>query len=572
MAPLDGVRGIAILAIMAFHSGVPGLDVGGYFGVDAFFVLSGFVITLILLREWDRTHAIRLGKFYAARARRLIPALLVMLIGVALYVAYVAPPGQYPGFRNDALSVLAYFSNWHFISIGANYFTRSAAPSLLTHTWSLAIEEQFYLVWPLVVLGLLKLTKNLRVLLAVCVLGALASAVEMAVLYHPGTDPTRLYYGTDTHAQCLLVGAALAVGLAMIAQRRRLRGTVPVSPRPTGGDPGWAATSHRIRVGLAIAGGAGAVATGVLWWRVSYTGSFLWRGGFLVAAASTAAVLACVVCSQRSWVATALSVAPLRYLGRISYGLYLWHFPLFQWIDGARTGLTGYSLFGIRFVVTLTVATASFYLVERPIRHGDLLRRWRAWVATPVAFAGVAAIVVATTAGSAAVAASAVPTAAPPAVSAKRPISVGLPLTPAAPPEAVLPGSTVVLLVGDSTAVTLGFGLAVDAKRYNATFIDGGIIECGVGQVTEMQTFGMIAPPGPHCRPSTPLSARWPALWATWIHKYHPGVVAILFGRWEVSNVEWHGQWTDISAPAFAAYVKQQLEQAVHIASSHGSL
>ena len=567
---LDGIRAFAVLGVMVFHGGLPFLP-AGFLGVDTFFVLSGFLITTLLLGEWRERTTIKLRAFWARRARRLLPALLLVVLFVACYAAFVVPKGTYPDLRLDAFSTLFYVANWHFIAVGTNYFVQTGPVSLLTHTWSLAIEEQFYLVWPLVVLGLLKLTKNLRVLLAVCVLGALASAVEMAVLYHPGTDPTRLYYGTDTHAQCLLVGAALAVGLAMIAQRRRLHGTVTVSPQPAGGDPGWAATSHRIRLGLAIAGGVGAVGSAVLWWRVSYTGSFLWRGGFLVAAVSTAAVLACVVCSQQSRLATALSVAPLRFLGRISYGLYLWHFPLFQWIDGERTGLTGYSLFGIRFMVTLAVATASFYLVERPIRHGDFLHRWRAWVATPVAFAGVVAIVVATTAGSAAVAASAVPTAVPPAASAKRPISVGLPLTPAAPPEAVLPGSTVVLLVGDSTAVTLGFGLAVDAKRYNATFIDGGIIECGVGQVTEMQTQGMIAPPGPHCRPSTPLSARWPVLWATWIHKYHPEVVAILFGRWEVSNVEWHGQWTDIRSPAFAAYVKQQLEQAVHIASSHGA-
>ncbi len=565
---LDGLRAFAVLGVMAFHAGLPFLP-AGFLGVDTFFVLSGFLITTLLLGEWRERTTIKLRAFWARRARRLLPALLLVVLFVACYAEWVVPKGTYPDLRLDALSTLFYVANWHFIAVGTNYFVQTGPVSLLTHTWSLAIEEQFYLIWPLVVLGLLKLTKSLRVLMAVCVIGALASAVEMAVLYHPGTDPTRLYYGTDTHAQCLLVGAALAVGLAMIARSRRARRAVPGALARADGDPGWAATGRRARILLACIGTAGAAATAVLWWRASYTGSFLWRGGFLCAAVSTAAVLACVVCSEKSWLATALSVAPLRYLGRISYGLYLWHFPLFQWIDGARTGLTGYPLFGVRFGATLAVATASFYLVELPIRHGGLLRRWRAWVATPVAFAGVTAFVLVTTAGSV-VTASALPTTPPPA-SSQRPTSVGPPLTPDAPPEAVRRGSTIVLLVGDSTAVTLGFGLAVDAERYNATFIDGGIIECGVGQVTEMQTLGNDAQPGPHCRPSTPVSARWPALWASWIRKYDPGVVAILFGRWEVSNVEWHGTWTDIRSPAFAAYVKQQLGRAVRVASSRGA-
>ena len=234
ITPLDGVRGVAILAIMAYHSGVPGIDVGGYFSQDAFFVLSGLVITLVLLREWGGTHRIGLGGFYAGRIRRLLPALFLMLICVTVFVSFVAPPGQYPGYREDALAVLGYFSNWHFIATSTNYFAMSAAPSLLTHTWSLAIEEQFYLVWPLVLVGILWLCRRHRflglyVVFAVSMGGALVSTAWMAWLYREGAFSTRLYFGTDTHAQSIMVGCALAAVLTWVRARREDDSLVPVA-------------------------------------------------------------------------------------------------------------------------------------------------------------------------------------------------------------------------------------------------------------------------------------------------------------------------------------------------------
>jgi peptidoglycan/LPS O-acetylase OafA/YrhL len=560
---LDGVRALAVAGVMAFHSGIPFLP-AGFLGVDAFFVLSGFLITTLLLGEWGRRVTIGLRVFWARRARRLLPALLLVILFVTFYGAFVAPSGTYPDLRLDALSTLFYVANWHFIGVGTNYFVQTGPVSLLTHTWSLAIEEQFYLVWPLVVLGVLKMTRNLRVLLAICVCGAAASALEMALLYHPGSDPTRLYYGTDTHAQSLLVGAALAVVLALIAERRRASTTM-AGGGPSGGDSAWAATSRRGRIALAMVGTVGAATTAVMWWRVSYTGSFLWDGGFLVVALSMAAVLACVVCHRGSWLAGALSVGPMRFLGRISYGLYLWHFPLFQWLDGERTGLTGYPLFGVRCAATVAVATASFYMIESPIRTGAFLSHWRAWVATPFAVAGVAAAVVVTTVGSGAVSAAGIP-AHPPPIGA----AIGRPAATASTPIGAA-GPSTVLLVGDSVAVTFGYGLGVDASRYRATLINEGIVECGVAEVTEVNSQGNITPPGIACRPTIPASQQWPAQWAGWITTDHPSVVAIVAGRWEVSDVEWNGQWTNILSAPFAAYVRQQLQLAVNIASSQGA-
>src|SRR5580698_3042933 len=196
MPALDGIRGVAIIVIMGYHGGVF-LTSGGFFSLDTFFALSGFLITSLLISEWQRTGTVRLAAFWARRARRLLPGLLVMLLGVAFFAAFLVPAGTYPTLRGDGIASLFYYANWHFIASGANYFVQTGPGSPLTHMWSLAVEEQFYLVWPLIVLGVYKLSGSRRLLLLLCLLGALASAVDMGVLYSV-SDVNRVYYGTDT--------------------------------------------------------------------------------------------------------------------------------------------------------------------------------------------------------------------------------------------------------------------------------------------------------------------------------------------------------------------------------------
>ena len=548
---LDGIRGVAILVIMGYHGGVF-LTAGGFYSLDTFFALSGFLITSLLISEWQRTQIIRLGRFWARRARRLLPALLLMLLGVALFAAFVVPAGTYPTLRGDAFSALFYYANWHFIAIGSNYFNQTALTSPLTHMWSLAVEEQFYLLWPLIVLGVFKLWKSTRALLVVAVVGALASAIEMALLYSPD-DVNRLYYGTDTRAQSLLVGAALATGLSLWADYRRRTGRVPSGTerrfRSLGGDPAWAVQTARGRAAALVIGLAGVAASALLWTLVTYNDPFAYRGGFLLAALATSAVLFSVVCAQRSILARCLSFAPLRYVGRISYGMYLWHFPLFIYLDHARTGLLGYPLFALRFAVTLVVATASFYLVERPIRQGNLLRGWRAWAIAPAAVVATAVAVVATTAV--------------PAVAAR----------PNAPtPTSALAGGRPVkaLVVGDSTALTLDIGLNEFARDYGIDPFNAGILGCGVTSGAEYQEKGVDAPMAIQCRGAPPQS-QWPAIWKADIAKDHPNVVMILAGRWEVSNRTYEGHWTNIENPAYAAYVQRELTHAVAVAGSGGA-
>jgi peptidoglycan/LPS O-acetylase OafA/YrhL len=541
MPALDGIRAVAIIVIMGYHYGVF-LTSGGFYSLDTFFALSGFLITTLLISEWHRSGTVRLTAFWARRARRLLPGLLVMLLGVAALSEFAFPAGMYPTLRGDALASLFYFANWHFIASGSNYFVQTGLTSPLTHMWSLAVEEQFYLVWPLVVLGVLALFKSRWVLLAVCVVGALASATEMALLYHLN-DVNRVYYGTDTRAQSLLVGAALAVGLSLWADRHQRRGN--------GGDPSWAARTTWGRRSILAVGLAGVAGSVVLWTTVSYNETFAYRGGFLLAALASAAVLCSVVCAPRSVLARCLSLAPLRYIGRISYGMYLWHFPLYISLDHARTGLTGYPLFFTRSAATLAVATVSYFVVEQPIRAGRIPAGWALRILTPAAVAATAvALVAATAAPSAALRTTST---APPPVSS----------IPTGPPVRVL-------VVGDSTALTLDIGLNEYATRYSVAPFNGGIFGCGVTDGAEYQLKGVDAPMAPECT-GDPDDFSWSALWKARIGIVHPNVVMILAGRWEVTNRTYEGHWTSIENPAYAAYVKRQLEFAVGVAGSSGA-
>ncbi|HEX3980113.1 MAG TPA: acyltransferase, partial [Acidimicrobiales bacterium] len=508
VAPLDGIRGVAILAIMAFHSGLPGIDVGGYFSQDAFFVLSGMVITLILLQEWNRTQAIGLGRFYAGRIRRLIPALLLMLVCVTLYVNFVATPGQYPGFRGDALAVLGYYSNWHFIATGTNYFALSAAPSLLTHTWSLAIEEQFYLVWPLVLIAIMWFTRHHRtrglgVILGVSLGGALFSTAWMADLYHSGATQTRLYYGTDTHAQSILIGCALATVLTMVKVRRGTDSLVPV------------ARSTRSRWTLSVTGVAAALALAWLWTHTGSSDPFTYQGGFLVGAVLTALVLASAACAPTGPLATALSVRVLTYLGTISYGMYLWYFPVFQYVDAARTNQTGLRLFAVRVSVDVVIATLSYYLLELPVRRGALFRfsspRWvpRARTLGLLALSMVATlgVVVGTTAGSS--------------------VSFGVPVASASVSRSGgSAGATRVLITGDSTALTLGTALPPVGDGWNTTIDEQGTIGCGVAIGPILLDNGIFERPGAPWDSTPPVDQQWPARLERLVATDRPNIVA----------------------------------------------
>jgi peptidoglycan/LPS O-acetylase OafA/YrhL/lysophospholipase L1-like esterase len=452
---LDGLRGMAVAGVLLFHAGHL---IGGYLGVDLFFVLSGFLITSLLLDERQRTGGIRLGAFWARRARRLLPALVAMLLGVSLYALIFAAPAELNQIRGDALATLAYVANWRAIFGGTSYFAQFSAPSPLSHTWSLAIEEQFYLIWPLAVFGLLRWRRgSVRVLLASSLSLAAVSAGLMALLYVPGADPSRVYMGTDTRAQSLLLGAALA---AFIAWRGPLRSRTAGAALEAGG---WAAVA-----GLAWA-----------WTQVNgETSAGLYRGGFALCGLAVVCVIASVSRPEPGLLARVFSVQPLRALGIISYGVYLWHWPVYVLFDPQRTHLGDWPLTAVRIGITLTVATISFYVLELPIRTGTL-RTWPVQVWGPAAAVATAAVVLITTVGGA-------PTVAA-ATLGRDPLSA----TPAPP------GWSKVVVVGDSIAASLAAGMKTDDALFRVEVLNRAISGCKLTKWTESEDLSgrLINPP-----------------------------------------------------------------------------
>jgi len=350
---LDGIRAIAVLAVIVYHVNVPGAG-GGMLGVGVFFTLSGYLITDLLLSHWRRHGELGLGQFWVRRARRLLPALFVMLAVVSVWVALL-DSSQLAGVRKQVLGAVLYVNNWWTIADHGTYFARFAPPLPLDHLWSLAIEEQFYLVWPFLLLaGIWVFRKRGRLALVALGLAALSLAA-MAVLYTPGTDPTRVYEGTDTRAFGLLLGVALA----LVWPARRL---------DTGLRPG----ASRL---LDTVGIAGLVGIAALVWGTTTFSPFLYPWGFLLLSIATVALVAAVV-NRSSTLGALLGCAPLRWIGVRSYGIYLWSWPIVVLTNDNQSAFDPPRA-AAQLAATLVVAAVSWRFIEEPIRRGALARLWR---------------------------------------------------------------------------------------------------------------------------------------------------------------------------------------------------
>jgi peptidoglycan/LPS O-acetylase OafA/YrhL len=350
---LDGLRAVAVLMVIAYHLNVPGAS-GGNLGVGVFFTLSGYLITDLLLAHWRRHGNLGLGTFWLRRARRLLPALFLMLVLVSIWVA-VFDAGQLASVRRQVVSAALYVANWSTIAQHGSYFARFATPLPLDHLWSLAIEEQFYLLWPWLIWLGIRAVRSPKRLALLTLVGAVASAVVMGQLYHRGYDPTRVYEGTDTRAFGLLIGAALAI---VLPTKKAQRGA-PAD----------------VQILLDRTGIAALVLMLLLVWRTNAFSSFLYPGGFLVLSVATALVIAAVV-NPASRLGTALGSRPLRWIGVRSYGIYLWQSPI---IVLANPNQTTFNLprAVLEVGATLIIASLSWRYVEEPIRHGALGRVWR---------------------------------------------------------------------------------------------------------------------------------------------------------------------------------------------------
>jgi peptidoglycan/LPS O-acetylase OafA/YrhL len=353
------VRALAVLAVMGFHEGASELS-GGFLGVDVFFVLSGFLITDLLATQYDRAGRLNLKDFWSRRARRLLPALALMLV-VVTAAATVIEPGQGTSLRPALLAAVTYTSNWYQILHHVSYFAALGlftAPPPLDHLWSLAIEEQFYLIWPLLLWLLIFRLNGRRARVTATLILAALSALAMALEYSPG-DPSLVYYGTDTHAFALLIGAALALAFPLAT----------VMSLPT-------AQVRRLDA-------AGVVGLVLLAWAAGhFSGNdrAVYPFGLILAAVGAAGLVAAA--AGTGVIAAMTSLPPLRWVGIRSYGIYLWHWPVIA-LAGAITGPgpTSAWLWLIEAGVSIALACASWEFVERPILRDGFLAtcsRWRA--------------------------------------------------------------------------------------------------------------------------------------------------------------------------------------------------
>ncbi len=456
---LDGVRAVAVFAVISYHLGYPWMR-GGFLGVDIFFVLSGYLITSMLVSNLDR-RGIQLGSFWARRARRLLPAVLVLCIAIAGAVHWMGPVPDWSQRQADLLWTIFYGMNWHLIASDQNYFAGYLGASPLRHAWSLSIEEQFYVAWPLALVLFTRWLRTPKMALAVLVvLGVIGSAVVMDVLFDPGA-PSRAYYGTDSRAHQLLVGALLGLGMTWLPSLNQDRGKV---------------------VDLVAVVGTLTVATAFVAVPDSWPGYY--RGGSLLLSVIVAVLLWTIESRPLGVVGRILSLAPLRWLGQISYGLYLWHWPVILFAGTALVALFGSRVSPLmknsswvnlmRILLTVGIASVSYYVLEQPIRRGKLLclRLTNRWVLglAPTAMLTTAVVSVLLTA---------VP---PPTAKAIEPGEYTCPdLTVVC---ARYTGSSrsrpVLAVIGDSTARSLDSGITDLSQKYDWTYVAAAQDGCSI--------------------------------------------------------------------------------------------
>ncbi len=366
---LDGIRALAVIAVLLYHFGVPH-SAGGFLGVDLFFVLSGYLITSQLMTRWVSGAAITghsFATFWAARARRLFPPLAALLVGTSVTVA-IADRAQLSVYRGDVAAAAGYVSNWWYIFHERSYFVASGRPPMLQHLWSLAVEEQFYLVWPVLITLVVLLVKARRarrgallvVALGLMTASALVMGIGSALAHVPEAgDPSRWYFGTDSHAVGLLAGAAVAIWRGGDGLGGRTVSPMPIASRRTT----WM-------------GFAALAAILVILSQTAEFSTWLYRYGFLVFSLLAAALIVAAV--QRGPLEAVLGTPVLTAIGRRSYSMYLWHWPVACMTrPGLDISWPAWQVFLLRVGLTLALTEASYRLIETPIRRHGWRAIWR---------------------------------------------------------------------------------------------------------------------------------------------------------------------------------------------------
>jgi peptidoglycan/LPS O-acetylase OafA/YrhL len=550
VSALDGLRGLAVSLVVIYHF-LPDRLPAGFLGVDVFFVLSGFLITSLALGEHHGTGLVSASAFFARRARRLLPAAITTIV-VTVAIAIALDPASYrSSLRGQAVASLLYVNNWWAIAQNDTYRAVFGAESPLTHFWSLSIEEQFYIAFPFVLLGLVAVlrlrggsTRALAgTLLALAGVGAVASAVEMALLYDPFQEPSRLYYGTDTRVQAVLIG--VVGGCAAWLWRDGVLGRVPA----------WAWST-------VAAGGTAALV--VASERGGFLQGWLYRGGFFAIALAALAVVLSVV-QHRGPVARAFELRPLVTLGLFSYGIYLWHWPVKVFLDEHRTGLSGVSLLGLRLAVTAAATWLSFRLVERPFRSprtgAESPRMVRAMRSPRGAILGVAGVVAAVVA----------------VWVIARPVTVtyansvaDAPSVATVSPAAL--GPLRVMWMGDSVAWTLGGGRVEfpQPATYETVFAPDQVTLWNLGRfactmlVAPSRSFGEVMPESTDCAGR---ETRWPQQ----VADFHPDAVVWNGALFDTTEVYVDGRWIAFGTPEWDGLYLESLDGARVAATVDGA-
>ena len=540
---LEGLRGFALLGMLCYHSRFS-WAVGGFLPIATFFTLSGYLITSLFLVEWERTGGIRLGTFWSRRFRRLMPAALVTLTVMPLFAVYVSSPDQLARLRGDVFWALFYLANWHYILTDRAYQDLFVAPSPVQHFWSLAIEEQFYFAYPLVAVIGLRLGKGSRLVLG-ALLGALtvASVLVSVWLMERGASFDRVYYGSDARAAELLLGGILAVAL----QGRQVFGRV----------------GRRVD----LLGMVALTAMLYTWYSVHLTARWIYYGGFAAYSILTLLVMIAAV-QPTGFVRALLSVRPLRWIGRVSYGAYLFHWPIYLWLSSEGTGLGPAPLFALRMVVTFGLAGLSYRFIESPIRAGRILAGWRPLVATPSAFATVVVAISLATTVPASMRGQYDPSADELAVDR---LMDELRKHPRAVDEAAGLGKALPRIAGfgDSTSLPLGTGLAIWMMKENTGRPREGLAELGCGLARDgiyrSARKEMVRPN--NCAERT-------SAWRASLARSHPDIVFMMAAPWDVCDRLLPGDdvWRAPGDPVLDAYLQREMLDAVDTLASDGAL
>jgi len=550
---LDGLRGLAVAAVVMYHF-APEIVPAGFLGVDIFLVLSGFLITSLALEEVDRTKSISTSGFFARRARRLLPAAIATIV-VVVIVARILDHGSVDSsLRGHAIASLTYIANWWSIAQQNSYQAAFGTESPLNHFWSLAVEEQFYLVFPLALIGTVALLRRriglhrlTHIALIGAAMGAIASCALMWILRTPGSDPSRVYLGTDTRSQALFVGIAIAcmVRLRSVNSLRSVTRTALTTA---------ALVALAALIGIAI--------------TADFRSDWLYTGGFLFIAIATGIVVLALN-GHDSFFTKVLSFRWLRTLGLVSYGLYLWHWPIKVFVTGERLHLsddqTGrIELFVIRVALTAVATALSWYLIEQPFRrrkpasNEDTTTRRLSRTYTSFGALGATALVV-----------GIVWFAAAPSAPAQTDFSSKVAPSTASTKNAEAPIS--LLWFGDSVAWTIGGGIVEFPwpTGYNSPFDptriviwNKGIFECPMMQ-QQTRSFGILRSGGGSC-------VGWETRWRDASASFSPDAIVWSGALRDTYDVLVDGTWVSFGSTEWIDLYNAELDKAAAIATENG--